>query len=131
MIKAALIAWFNATLPMLGNRIHANYCPQNEPCPRMVLQTIHDERTKTLAGYDGLLKSSIQADVYAQTYTDIAAIHKALVALFRGGAKQSVAGFTIQWCWLEDATDSYIYPDQGDDRGLHRLMLEFTIWSNE
>ena len=100
--------------------------PQSPTYPYVTYQQINlVERSRSMTGDDGLRKDRVQVDVWADSYSGMAALANAVNdALNRWSGTE--AGVTIQGSYHEDARDLH-----EDDLQIYRRSLDYEIAWNE
>jgi len=81
---------FNALGPLVGGGVHPVVIPQQATYPCIRYATITAAPESSLCGSSGLVRSSVQLDLYAQQYADVRALRESVVAVMQGFALENI-----------------------------------------
>ncbi len=132
MIEEALraaLAGDGAIAALVGSRIHWAERPQGNALPAIVLHRIAGGRDYHGAGASGLVRSLVQADCWAATYTDAKALARATAAAVNG-LTSTINGTELQGIFIRSERDMPPEPGSGAER-YHRASLDLEIWHDE
>jgi hypothetical protein len=91
-LRALLLA-DSGVSSLAGSRVNWGAHPQGQPYPASVLTTISEDEGYTLDGPDGVTRSRVQIDCYADGYAEAKQLSRAVRSLLSGyqnGAFQGV-----------------------------------------
>lgn len=114
---------------LAGTRIHWSERPQGSVLPTIVLHRIAGGRDYHGAGASGLVRSLVQVDCWAATYTDAKALARATAAAVSGLAS-TISGTELQGVFIRSERDMAPEPGGGAER-YHRVSLDLEIWHDE
>lgn len=117
----------------LGTRIHWRMQPRKGTAfPYLNLSVISDPRSYHMGGETALRQTRVQADVWAETYSEAKAIVRLLTSpAFLSGYRGTGEGVRFQGIFVGDPKD---FTDQttGEERQLFRISVDFLIsWNKE
>lgn len=133
MIEEAVVALCQAT-PAIQNvvagRIYDQVQPQDSAFPAIVYSVTERKKLRQLAGAISLRYARFEMDCRALDSATCRALGRAVGAL--NGPQTTTAGAaTMQWVWHDDESDGYIAPQQQDERGLRRSLVNLIVWYQE
>lgn len=101
------------------SRIYPGLMPQAAATPACVYSVVSEQNQNSLAGWtSGLKNSRFQLDCYARTYAEADTLAAAVAAVLDSVATKTFSSLQVS------RRDLY-----EDDTELHRVSLEFSIWS--
>jgi len=127
-LRAAL-AGDDDVAALVGTRIHWAERPQGNALPAIVLHRIAGGRDYHGAGASGLVRSLVQADCWAATYTDAKTLARAAASALSGLAS-TIGGTELQGIFIRSERDMPPEPDGGAER-YHRVSLDLELWHDE
>jgi hypothetical protein len=106
-----------------AGRIHWVDRPQASTLPAITLQTVTDGRPQTMDGFQGSRPTTVQIDIWGNTYAEVKGITESVIATLApaevsNGIKFSRGFFTA----VRDLGE------QGDTKFIHRASVDFTVW---
>jgi len=130
-MEEALIDWLlddSAITTIAGQLVNWNVTPQGGGKPSIVLSRITGIRDYHMQGPSGLVRSLVQIDCWAGTFTAALTLGRAVIARLSGVGGGDVAGFQLV---------SLINERHGFEPGaetaerFHRVSLDFELWHSE
>jgi len=128
-MEAALIAYLLADTAIAGivsTRLHWSTLPQGVVMPALLLTRVSGRRDNHMLGASGLVESRVQFDAYADTYTEMVALSKAVRDALSGAAFTQ-GSIKFQGCFLESERHSFEKPPNSSTEQ-HRGLMDFTLW---
>lgn len=121
----ALLLGHPALSSRLGKKVRIGRAAQTDKPPYAVLQVVDINRGYTLKGNDGLVRSRVQIDVYAETYTAAKQAARIIEALLSGRKDDF-----FKAVFLEDHRDLPA-ADAGNVNTLFRVSLDIIVHYGE
>jgi len=108
----------------LNEKIFPTIAPQDLKAPYLVYSLGKNERTQTLSGYDGLVKSEYQIDIFHSTYADLKSLKKLVI--------QSLKSFDLRVLgtlgpFIQDSTIINDFETYESAVKLHKGIIEFNV----
>lgn len=127
-MEEALIALLLGHVPVVGvfgKRVRLGRAPQKDAVPYAVLQVIDINRGYTFKGADGLVRSRVQIDIYAEKYSTAKEAARIVEALLSGHKDNFFRAI-----FLEDHRDLPA-ADAGNVNTLFRVSLDIIVYYGE
>ena len=105
-------------------RIYAGHAPHNVIAPYIVYKRVSENRNHTLLSPDGLVKTRIQFNAYAQDPVECENIIDSLRTILDGYDK-AMGSLDVRLVLLDGVNDSFINPIHGDETGLSQVSIDF------
>jgi len=106
---------FNALTVLVAGKVYPAVAKQGEAAPYIIYQSVVSTTSNTLGGASNLQNTRIQVSGYANNYAAAAALGKNITAAMANASFTNIK-----------LTDQMLYEP---DVKLHRVMLDFSIWS--
>jgi hypothetical protein len=128
----AYLAAQSAVTDLVGTRIYPEWnASGNETLPYVVYTLISESRDPHLGSASGLVRSTVQIDVYAATTRSMDAVADAIrgeLDGFRGTWNESTV---VRECHLESRRNGHETDGQAGNVGVFRASLDYRIWHVE
>ncbi|MFC5371400.1 DUF3168 domain-containing protein [Brevundimonas faecalis] len=113
----------NATVAgMVGDRVNWAARPGVD-LPAITLHRITGQRDATMSGRTGLVRSTVQIDIWGATYSQAKKLARAVVP-----ALPQTPGATLQGVFINSESDSF----EGEDpTPLYRTRIDISVWHQE
>ena len=111
--------------PVAGGQRYWVRAPQKKPRPYVVLNRVGGEQNYHMQGPSGFVSSRVQIDCYADRYSDVTAVAravKALVSGYQGGAIQGI---------FVESERNLPAADAGEVSSLFRTSIDITVLHGE
>lgn len=112
----------------LSNKVFPIMAVQGTPAPYLTYTLGSNGRENTLMGYDGLVQSQYQIDLYHLTYANLKALKKLVIANIKTYNQRNIGGTGPYIQQVEIITDFDTYEEAVN---LHKGVIEFNIDYNE
>lgn len=110
---------------LAGNRTFWTVRKQGSPLPCVVLNTVADNRTQHMAGFNGFRSTRVQVDCYAADKAGAAALREAVIAALV--PETTISGVTFLRAFVNSVLDRGEETDAGF---IHRELVDLNIWHN-
>jgi len=110
---------------LVGDRVHPIVRPQGGALPAVVYQVIGSRPLYHMQGADGLMRSRVQVDAWAQTYLGAVALAEAIAAAASGF--RGVSGATDFAGVFLDASRDTFDPAGTDGAAAYRRSVDFIV----
>lgn len=142
MIGAFFLAWINsqaAIVALVGSRVSPQASATKDAYPKITYFRVGEGRVSSLRGPSGLTTPRLQIEIHSRSYSEVQAIaklikgHKVAGSSPTGldGYRGTLGGVTVQAAIFNDQRDDYDEPATATQFGVHRAVLDFTIWHEE
>ena len=95
--------------------------------PYCVVTMITDTGVRDLSGVGNQSQAKFAVAFYSLVNNDTSTLAQVLFTTYRKGYKGTVLGFTIDWVSIDNESETYVNPDQGDEKGVHITTCDMTI----
>lgn len=112
----------------LSNKVFPIMADQETPAPYITYALGSNDRENTLLGYDGLVQSQYQLDLYHSTYANLKALKKLVIANIKTYNQRNIGGIGPYIQQIEIITDFETYEEAVK---LFKGVIEFNIDYNE
>ena len=113
-----------AALSGLANKVFPVMAAQGTKAPYLTYTLGGNDRTRTLAGHDGLVQSQYQLDLYHSTYANLKALKKLVIANLKTYEQRAIGGAGPHIQQIEIINDFETYEDAVK---LYRGFIEFNV----
>lgn len=117
-----------SSLTGLGGKVFPVMAPQGTKAPYLAYSLGSNNRTKTLAGHDGLVQSQYQLDLYHTAYAGLKALKKLVIANLKTYDLRNIGGSGPLIQQVEIINDFEIYEDAVK---LYKGIIEFNAYYTE
>ena len=114
-----------------NTRFYPLIAPNSAYLPYVTFQRISSEHLHHQTASAGLAHALFQFDIYAATGPSADAIAQAFRAGFDGLTTATWTSTAVKRVLLENQLDLYEAPEDGSEKGVHRIMMSFDIWFAE
>lgn len=115
-------------LPGLENKVFPITAAQGAEAPYITYAQGGNERTQNLLGYDDLIKSQYQLDLYHSTYAGLKALKKHVIQTIKTFNLRNLAG---SGPFIQQAEIMNDYETYESEVKLYRGIVELSIYSME
>lgn len=115
---------------LISTRMYPDILPQDTAFPSIVYAVISDITEHHLSAASNVSRSLIQIDCFASSRLSANALAEAVRAEM-DGYRGSAGSESVLASHMRNRSFSYDMPDENDDVGLYRVMLEFLVWHTE
>ncbi len=124
-LRARLIA-ASPVNSLVSGRVYWVDRPQSTALPAITLQVIDDSRPQTMGGFQTARPSTVQADVWADTYEQKTTLSEAVIASLTPAATSN--GVRFLRAFVDSVRD---LGERIDTKFIHRTSIDLIVWHTE
>ena len=115
----------------VSTRIYPNVAPTSATLPYAVFNIIGSEHDQHLGAATGLVRRTVQLDVFASDSVEMEDATEAIRGSMDGYGGVLGDDSLLTRIHLTGESDDYIPPTDGSEVGVHHARMEWSIWHTE